>query len=141
MHSMHRMISDFLKQVCWDNVEAKVFKVLYACGIPFNVLRSAYSHEIVQSINNAPKGYKSPKYDKAKSMGLDRESAKTHNALGKFTNDWTKYGVSIVIDGWTNIKGRPLINILGVSTSSAVFPLANIAKPLKDKDEYCKTLN
>jgi hypothetical protein len=54
-------------------------------------------------------------------MELDRESAKIHSALGKFTNDWNQYGVSIVSDGWRNVKGRPLINILGVPTSGAVF--------------------
>jgi hypothetical protein len=61
MHLGHRTISDFLDQGCRDDMDAKVFRVLYACGIPFNVLRSPYWHEMVQAINNAPKGYKSPK--------------------------------------------------------------------------------
>ena len=47
--------------------------------------------------------------------------AKINSALGKFTNDWSLYGVSIVSNGWTNVKGKPLINILGVSASGAVF--------------------
>ena len=49
--------------------------------------------------------------------------------------------VSIGCDGWTNVKGKPLINILGVSASGVVFLLAhdysdryktsiNIAQPL-----------
>jgi hypothetical protein len=53
----------------------------------------------------------------------------------------TKYGVSIVSDGWTNVKGKTLINVLGVSASGAVFLSAhdyldhyktsiNIAEPL-----------
>jgi hypothetical protein len=70
---------------------------------------------MAQAINGAPKGYKSPGYDKARTLGLDRERAKIHIALGKFTNAWNHYGVSIVSDGWKNVKGRPLINILGVS--------------------------
>ena len=76
-------------------------------------------------------------------MGLDRERAKINSALGKFTNDWSLYGVSIVSDGWKDVKGKPLINILGVSTSGAVFLSAhdysdcyktgiNIAQPLLD---------
>ena len=60
-------------------------------------------------------------YHKARTIGLDRERAKIHNALGQFTNDWIEYGVSIVYDGWTNVKGRPLINILGVSSNGSVF--------------------
>ena len=71
------------------------------------------------------------------------ERAKINSALGKFTNDWSLYGVSIISNGWTNVKGKPLINILGVSASGAVFLSAhdysnryktgiNIAEPLLD---------
>ena len=74
---------------------------------------------------------------------MGRETTKINSALGKFTNDWSLYGVSIVSDGWTNVRGKPLINILVVSASGAVFLLAhdysdryktgiNIAQPLFD---------
>jgi hypothetical protein len=119
--SSRRTLSNFLDQGCRDDVDAKIFRFLYACGIAFHVLRSPYWHEMVQAINGAPKGYRSPEYNKARTLGLDRERAKIEGALGKFTNDWNQHGVSIVSDGWTNMKGRPLINILGVFASSAVF--------------------
>jgi hypothetical protein len=67
----------------------------------------------------------SHEYDKVGTLGLDRERAKIHSAIGKFTNSCNHYGVSIVLDGWTNVKANPLINILGVYTSGGVFPLAN----------------
>ena len=54
---------------------------------------------MVGTINDAPKGYKSLGYDKARSLGLDHEKAKIALALGKFTNFWNDYGVSIVFDG------------------------------------------
>ena len=38
-------------------MDSKVYRFLYACGVPFNVLRSPYWHEMVQAINGAPKGY------------------------------------------------------------------------------------
>lgn len=44
-------------------------------------------------------------HDKAKILGLDKERAKIHNALGQFVDDWTEYGLSIIFDGWTNVKG------------------------------------
>jgi hypothetical protein len=119
--SSRRTLSDFLDQGCREDVDAKIFRFLYACGIPFNVLRSPYWHEMVQAINGAPKGFRSHRYDKARTLGLDRERAKTQGALGKFTNGWNLHGVSIVSNGWTDMKGRPLINILGVSASGVVF--------------------
>jgi hypothetical protein len=41
--------------------------------------------------------------------------------LRQFTNDGTKNGVSIVFDGWANVKGKSLINVLGVPTTDAIF--------------------
>jgi hypothetical protein len=76
---------------------------------------------MVQAINGAPKGYRSPRYDKTRTLGLDSERAKIQGALGKFKNEWNLNGVSIVSDGWTNVKGKPLINILGVSKSGVIF--------------------
>ena len=111
---MRKTLSHFLDLGCRDDVDAKVYRFLYACGVPFNVLRSPHWHEMAQAINGAPKGYRSLGYDKARTMGLDSERAKINSALGKFTNDWSNYGVSIVSNGWTNLKNNPLINILGV---------------------------
>jgi hypothetical protein len=116
-----KTLSYFLEQGCRDDVYAKFFRFLYACGIPFNVLRSPYWHEMLQVINGAPKGYMIPKYGKARTLGLDRERAKIQGALGKFTNDWNRHQVLMVSDGWINVKGNPLINILGVSSSVALF--------------------
>ena len=54
-------------------------------------------------------------------MLLEREKAKVQRALTRFTHEWVDFGVSIVSDGWTNIRNQHLINVLGVSSSGAVF--------------------
>jgi hypothetical protein len=62
------------------------------------------------------------------------------------TNSWNEHGVSIVSDGWTNVKGKPLISVLVVSVSGAIFLSAydysekfktdiNIAEPLLETIE------
>ena len=89
--------------------------------MPFNVLRSPYWHEMVSAINDAPKGYRSPRYDKARTVGLDHDKAKINCSLAKMTNSWNEHGVSIVSDGWTNVKGKPLISVLAMSVSGAIF--------------------
>jgi hypothetical protein len=121
VHSWCRAISNFLDQGCRYDIDAKIFRFLYARGVPFDFLCSTYWHEMVQAINGAPKGYMSLAYDKARTMGFDRERAKIYSALGKFTNDLNQYEVSIVSDGWENVKGMALINILGVFASGAFF--------------------
>ena len=64
------------------------------------------------------------------------ERAKIQGALVNFTNNWNRHGVSIVSDGWTNVKGRPLINILGVSASGVIFLSAH-----DYSDRYKKGIN
>jgi len=120
-----RTISDFLDEGSRNDVDSKIYRFLYANGIPFNVLRSPYWHEMVSAINDAPTGYKSPGYDKARTVGLDHEKAKISHSLNKMTSSWTDNGVSIVSDGWTNVKGKPLISVLAVSRSGPIFLAAH----------------
>ena len=102
-------------------MDSNFYEFLYACGVPFNVLRSPYWHEMVSAINDAPKGYKSPGYDKPRTVGLDHEKAKISHSLNKMTSSWTDNGVSIVYDEWTNVKGKPLISVLVVAVSGVIF--------------------
>ena len=101
---------------------------------------------MVSAINDAPEGYKSLGYDKAKTVGLDHEKAKINNSLARMTNSWNEHGVSIVSDEWTNVKGKPLISVLGMSVIGAIFLSAydysdkfktdiNIAEPLLETIE------
>jgi hypothetical protein len=116
-----RTIEDFLDITGREEVDAKVARFLYTCGVPFNVLRSPYWHSMVKAINKAPIGYKSLVYEKARTVLLDKEKAKVKRALTRFTDGWADVGVSIVSDGWTNVRNQHLINILGVSSTGAVF--------------------
>lgn len=60
-----RTIGDFLNVVGRDDVDGKIVRFLCACGVPFNVLHSPYWHEMIKAINEAPKEYKAPNYEKA----------------------------------------------------------------------------
>ena len=62
------------------------------------------------------------------------------------TSSWNEHGVSIVSDGWKNVKGKPLISVLAVSISGVIFLSSyvyldkfktgiNIAKPLLETIE------
>eukprot|EP00253_Pinus_taeda_P036712 PITA_36712 len=147
-----RTISDFLDEGCKNDVDSKVYRFLYACGIPFNVLRSPYWHEMVFAINDAPKGYRSPRYDKARTIGLDHEKEKISLSLSRMALSWTEHGVSIVSDGWTNVKGKPLISVFDVSVSGAILLSAydysnkfktgiNIAEPLLETIDHIGPYN
>jgi hypothetical protein len=116
-----RTIEDLFDITHREEVDAKVARFLYACGVPFNVLRSPYWHSMIKAINKAPIGYKIPRYEKARTVLLDKEKAKVKRDLTQFTDGWADVGVSIVSDGWTNVRNQHLINILGVSSTGALF--------------------
>eukprot|EP00253_Pinus_taeda_P015575 PITA_15575 len=107
---------------------------------------------MVSTINDAPKGFKNPGYDKARTVGLEHEKAKMSHSLNRMTRSWTDHGVSIVSDGWTNVKGKPLISVLVVSVSGAIFLSAydysdkfkaaiNIAEPLLETIDHIGPYN
>jgi hypothetical protein len=58
-------------------------------------------------------------------MGHSKEKSKLCHAPRQFINDWPEYGLSILSNYYKNVKDEPLIDVLGVSTSGAVFLVAH----------------
>jgi hypothetical protein len=110
------------------------------------VLRSPYWHDLVKAINEAPKGYKSPNYEKSRTVLLDWEKTKIQRALTRFTNEWEDVGVSIISNSWKNVRNQHLINVRGVSAIGAMFLAAHdsssiIASFENISDLLLKTIN
>ncbi|KAK9284059.1 hypothetical protein L1049_012319 [Liquidambar formosana] len=72
-----------------EEVDQKVARCLYGNGIAFHVMRSPLWADMVTAINNAPKGYKSPNYDKVRTALLDKEQGKVKQALSPLMEDGT----------------------------------------------------
>jgi hypothetical protein len=77
---------------------------------------------------------------------LDREKTKIQRALTLFTDECGDYRVSIVSDGWTNVRNQHLINVLGVSATGAMFLATHdsssiIASSQNISDLLLKTIN
>lgn len=101
--------------------DRNVGRCIYANGLSFNLVRSPYWKEMVRSINEAPKGYKSPGYEKVRGMLLEKEVKMIEDSLQPIRDSWIETGVSIVSDGWKDSKNRPLINVIAVSPKGAMF--------------------
>jgi hypothetical protein len=71
-----------------DAVDLKVLQFIAANGISFNVLRSPYYSEMVTAINNAPKGYKGPGSEKARTTLLDALKRNVENDLSTVRDTW-----------------------------------------------------
>jgi hypothetical protein len=54
-------------------------------------------------------------------MLLQKERSLIHDILKPVRSSWTSTGVSIISDGWTDTKRRPLINVIASSPKRAMF--------------------
>ncbi|KAL7184660.1 hypothetical protein ACSBR2_026747 [Camellia fascicularis] len=98
-----------------EEVYQMIARCHYSNDIAFNVVRSLWWANMVTAINDAPKGYKSPNYEKVRTNLLDKEQHKVQQSLNPLMQDWSIHGVSIVSDGWSNLKNQTLINIMAIS--------------------------
>ena len=52
---------------------------------------------------------------------MDKERARVEEEVAPLKHAWSIDGCSIVMDGWTDIRNRPLLNIIVSSTSGPYF--------------------
>nr|XP_010914522.1 uncharacterized protein LOC105039902 isoform X3 [Elaeis guineensis] len=102
------------------DVDSKVIRCLCANGIPLSVLRSPYWEEMVSAISREL-GYKSPSYERAQTVLLENERDRVERELDDFKQKWSLYGVSVISNGWTDVKNQPLINFLASNQFGSVF--------------------
>ncbi|CAL1360388.1 unnamed protein product [Linum trigynum] len=116
-----KIITDMFDLVSRHDTDGLVGRFFIGCGIPFNVARSPFFYEMARGINEGPRGYKPPSAEKIRTNLLDKEKSKVDRALTGIRDQWPLFGVSIVSDGWSNVKNESLINVLAVSGGRAVF--------------------
>ncbi|KAK8481028.1 hypothetical protein V6N13_092896 [Hibiscus sabdariffa] len=109
-----------------EAVDLKIMRCLCANAIAFNCLRSPQWHEMVQAINQAPKGYKSPSFEKARTSLLDECYRSVEKELSLVKDTWYVHGVSVVSDGWSNCKQDQLINVIATNSRGAMFMYSGV---------------
>ena len=98
-----------------------VARCIYANGLAFNLVRSPYWQQMIKAVNEAPKGYKSPGYEKVRTTLLTSERQSVDKQLQAIRDTWVSTGVSIVSDGWRDQRNRPLINVIAICPQGAMF--------------------
>eukprot|EP01018_Ginkgo_biloba_P019120 Gb_37872 [translate_table: standard] len=102
-------------------VDLAIARFFYANGISFNVARSPYYGEMVKAIMGALSGYKPLGFEKLRTTLVDKEKSCVEEEVAPLKHAWSIDGCSIVMDSWTDICNRPLLNIIVSSTSGPYF--------------------
>eukprot|EP01018_Ginkgo_biloba_P020087 Gb_39398 [translate_table: standard] len=104
-----------------EEVDNCVARCVYACDISFNVVCSPYWEDMGRAINDGPKGYKSPSFEKIPTTLLTKEKSLVEQTIEPIKASQQTTNVSIVSKGWTDARNRPLINVIVASPKGLMF--------------------
>eukprot|EP01018_Ginkgo_biloba_P009786 Gb_07731 [translate_table: standard] len=76
---------------------------------------------MVRAINDGPKGYKTPSFEKVRTTPPTKEKSLVEQSIEPIRASWQTTGVSIISDGWTDAWNRPLINVIVVCPKGFMF--------------------
>ena len=125
-NSVKQTTSSATLKSLWNPIEKRhvddaVGDFFYANGIPFNVARSPYFRNMIQQVVDIGKGSKPPSCEALRTTILQRSKERLTNKLESIKETWKHTGCTIISDGWSDMKHRPLINVLVYSPQGVLF--------------------
>ncbi|KAK1555314.1 hypothetical protein Q3G72_024769 [Acer saccharum] len=102
-------------------VTLDVGRFFFENGIPFNVASSPSFVSLLRSVGDYGRGYKAPSPHDLSSWVLQTEVETTRKIVEDVRKTWKATGVTIMSDGWTDIRGRSLLNFLVNNPKGTVF--------------------
>ena len=96
-------------------------KFFFENGIAFNVANSPSFANMVRSVGNFGRGLKPPTPYELSTNILNKELENTKEVVDEIKKTWRETGVSIMSDGWKDIRGRQLLNFLANNPFRTIF--------------------
>ncbi|KAH9329495.1 hypothetical protein KI387_001603 [Taxus chinensis] len=113
--------------------DSSIAKFFFANAIPFHVSRSPFFKQMFKDVIVVGSSYVPLGEHKLRTSLLDKEYSKVSVVMEETRQTWIWVGCSIIMDGWIDIKHRPLINIIVTCPADSYF-LRAIDCPGKRKD-------
>uniref|UniRef100_A0A803M195 DUF659 domain-containing protein n=2 Tax=Chenopodium quinoa TaxID=63459 RepID=A0A803M195_CHEQI len=129
-------IADTFNMKSRDHLDSEIARMFYKGGLPFNLARnpyyvSSYTYAVKSNLSS----YKPPRYTKLRTTLLNKETENVDRLLQPVKATWKTNGVTIVSDGWSDPRRRPLINLMIASETGPMFMKAiDCSGEIKDKD-------
>ena len=108
-------------------------RFFYTCGVAFNVAHARAFKLMLEAVGSYGPHLKPPSYHELRIPILQNELEYTKGLLKNHEVQRNKYGCSIMSDGWTDRKGRTLINFLVNCPAGTMFVRS------VDASDYAKT--
>jgi len=104
-----------------DEVNMHVANFFYESGIPLNAINAMSFKIMCETIGQYGPGYKTPSYHEVRVSLLAKTVEQTNKLKEKHEAGWKQYGCTLMLDGWTDRRGRHLFNFLVNSPEGTFF--------------------
>ena len=99
----------------------EIGRCIYALWLPFNIIPPSYWKEMIEEVGSFGIGLKQPSLYEISIQVLKTEVDDINKIKATHMTAWKEYGCTMMSDGWTDRKGRSLINFLVNSPEGTLF--------------------
>ncbi|XP_030509212.2 uncharacterized protein LOC115723888 [Cannabis sativa] len=104
-----------------DKVCMDIGRCFFENALPFHLVKSPSFISMCRSIGDYGRGLKTPSMYELRTWILKEEMNTTNAIVEDIKQSWPLTGVSIISDGWSDIRNRGIINILVNNPKGTVF--------------------
>ncbi|GBG74447.1 hypothetical protein CBR_g18859 [Chara braunii] len=90
-------------------------------GVPFNMVRSKYFLRMIEKVRDAERSFIPVKYDTQRTKRLDMSRARVEEGVLRQQRSWARTRCMLQLDGWTDIRGRPHLNVMVSFPTGVLF--------------------
>eukprot|EP00253_Pinus_taeda_P036589 PITA_36589 len=136
-------IGSMLKRTEKEEADNLLAKFLLWSDIPFSIVsNNPFFQPVVDAIASVGPGYKFPSYHDFRGRILQNQKRDCTQRLEDFRASWAKTGCTVMSDGWTDQKGRTLLNFLVSCPKGTMFiKSVDASHQIKDAKTLCDLLD
>ena len=103
------------------NAEEALARFFYAEDIPHGKVESSFFHDMLKVVREVGPSFKPPSAYQLRNKYLNAEMKSVEFDLSQMKEYWKTYACTIISDGWTDTRNRPIINVIASSMYGSVF--------------------
>jgi len=135
-------IKSMLKPTEKKQADKLVGRCLLWSDIPFNFARNPFYVSMFEAVSIVGPGYKPPTYEELRGPILQDEKDDCTQRLQELRDSWEYTGCTVMSDGWTDGKGRTLLNFLVHCPRGTMFlKSVDASAQVKDAALLCDLLD
>jgi hypothetical protein len=98
-----------------------VAKCFLWTDIPFNIAKNPFYHSMFEAVAIGCPGYRAPSYHDLRGRLLQGEKVDCTQRLAQPRETWKTTRCTVMSDGWTDGKGRSILNFVVNCTKGTIF--------------------